>query len=119
MEIRLSLELHTEMRYGGNRGTIIMFAKTVILTHITGKQLEEGFEDHYIQIDHWNFRPSKLNIVNNERCICTGFATASISKKSDSIEYYRDLTKRDWVPHRENMKAVQCDGYPNFEPEKF
>lgn len=119
MKITLALELHTEMRYGGNRGTIVMFTKTVVLTKLTGKQLTEGFEDHYIHIDHWNFRPKKLVVLDNVDCVCSGFASAQIFHKSDSLHYYQDLKKKGWVAVVENAKAIQCDGYPNFRPSEF
>lgn len=119
MKLTLRLRLHTEVRYGGNHRPKTIFAKTLVLESLTGRQLVNWIEHGYIQIEEWIFRPHDLVVIDSDLCICEGTASSIIFQRSDSVEYYQELIKNDWIPNTECAQAIQRGGYPNFEPEEF
>jgi hypothetical protein len=119
MQVILKVELHTEVPISSNRGSIKMFSKTIIISEISSANFISLLEDGYLQVEGWVLRPKNFIAVEGksstvQSCVCT-----HISRRQDDLDYYKQLICENWMPNIECVKAIQSDGYPNFQPNKF
>jgi hypothetical protein len=119
MKIILQTELHTEMRSGSTRGSIKMFSKTITISELSSANFISLQEDGYLQIEGWVLRPKKFKAVENQSSAVQSFVCSYILHKQDDLDYYKQLICEGWKPNIGSSKAIQSDGYPNFQPDKF
>ncbi len=119
MKLILHTELRTENVRNLRRGRITMFSKNIIIPDISSANFITLMEDGYLQIEDLILRPNNFCPHESDIYTCEGFACTHILHRQDSLQYYQDLISKDWIPNIDCAKAIQSDGYTNFEPWKF
>ena len=96
-----------------------MFSKLITVPEISVGNFISLVEDGYLQSEGWILRPKNIICVENQSGTVSSFALIHISHKQDDLDYYKQLICENWIPNVEHAKAIQSDGYLNFDPIKF